>query len=55
LKKQGFKAGNRTPFFEDNHEGFFGRETEILAIRSGSDDVEDRLIRENWRIYKKNP
>ena len=35
LKKQGFKAENGTSFFEDNHVGFFRRETETLAIRPG--------------------
>jgi len=43
LKIQGFKAVNGTPFFEDNHVGFFRRETEILVIRPDRDDVEDFL------------
>jgi len=43
LKKQRFKAGNGTPFFEDNNVGFLRRETETLAIRPGSDDIEDFL------------
>jgi len=41
--KQGFKTGSGTPSFEDNHVGFFRRETETLAILPGSDDVEDFL------------
>ena len=32
--------GRGALFFEDNHVGFFRRETETLAIRPGSDDVE---------------
>ena len=38
-----FETGNGTPVFEDNHVGFFRRETETLAIQPGSDDVEDFL------------
>jgi len=34
---------------EDNHVGFFRRESETLASRLGSDDVED-FLKKRWTL-----
>jgi len=43
LEETGVQGTEWDSFFEDNNVGFFRRETETVAIRPGSDDVEDFL------------
>jgi len=43
LEETGVQGREWDSFFEDNHVGLLRRETETLAIRPGSDDVEDFL------------
>ena len=44
LKKQGFKAGSETPFFEDNHVGFLEEKRKPLLL-----DQAVMMLRTSWR------